>query len=129
MSCRKFLITFPSLQGAGSKLSDGIKCAITSAGTAVHGAIMSAARPEPENIVVVRCETSHALSPADSGSGVSADRAGADVPVLQLPDPCLSRSNSAAARIHLRAAHHAGIRVDGEHGSTHRGGEFVDPAY
>jgi hypothetical protein len=59
-----------------------------------------------------------ALPFADCFSGISSDRTGAVVPLLELPGPYVPLIYFASAGILILATNDAGIRLDGEHGAA-----------
>ena len=63
----------------------------------------------------------YALPLAHSSSGISSDRPGAVIPLLELLAARVSRAHFAFSGVRILAANNAGIRLDGEHGTTYNG--------
>ena len=66
-------------------------------------------------------ESVYALPPADRCSGVSSDRTGAVIPLLELLAARVSRTYFAASGVLILAANNTGIRLDGEYGTAYNG--------
>ena len=62
-----------------------------------------------------------ALPLTDRSAGISSDRAGAVIPLLELLAARVSRSYFASTGVLILAANDVGIRVDGEHGTAYNG--------
>jgi hypothetical protein len=63
----------------------------------------------------------YALPLADPFPGISSDRTGVDIPLLELLAARVSRAHFAFSGVRILAANNAGIRLDGEHGTTYNG--------
>jgi hypothetical protein len=63
----------------------------------------------------------YALPLAHPSSGISSDRAGAVIPLLELLAARVSRAYFASSRAIILAANDTGVRLDGKYGTAYNG--------